>query len=185
MNLSNSQRADAHSPRWQSVCSEHDLVCNSGVVVWLDGAQVALFYLLQAEGKTLYAIDNHDPQSGANVIGRGLVGSLKVNWWWRRPCTSSTFDSKTGAAWSIRSSVCASGPCALTMGKCKWAWPTSTDLYGPMAVVGWQTQKRPLRGYSTARRICSVSSSAWAVLPRCRLCRSDRARSLAGPLCTT
>ena len=77
MNLSNSQRADAHSPRWQSMCSEHDLVCNSGVVVWLDGAQVALFYLPQAEGKTLYAIDNHDPQSGANVIGRGLVGSLK------------------------------------------------------------------------------------------------------------
>jgi len=77
MNLSNSPRADVHLPLWQSVCSQHDLVCNSGVVVWLDGAQVALFYLPQAEGKTLYAIDNHDPQSGANVIGRGLVGSLK------------------------------------------------------------------------------------------------------------
>ena len=30
-----------------------------------------------AQGKNLYAIDNHDPQSGANVIGRGLVGSIK------------------------------------------------------------------------------------------------------------
>ncbi|CAI8898447.1 nitrite reductase small subunit NirD [Pseudomonas sp. IT-P176] len=77
MNLSNSPRAAARSPLWQSVCSQHDLVHNSGVVVWLDGAQVALFYLPQAEGKTLYAIDNHDPQSGAYVIGRGLVGSLK------------------------------------------------------------------------------------------------------------
>jgi len=62
---------------WQSVCSEQDLVINSGVVVWLNGAQVALFYLPDAQGKTLYAIDNHDPQSGANVIGRGLIADIK------------------------------------------------------------------------------------------------------------
>ncbi|MBV6822000.1 nitrite reductase small subunit NirD [Pseudomonas sp. PD9R] len=79
MNLSNTQRVDAfeHFEVWQSVCSQQDLVHDSGVVVWLDGAQVALFYLPSAEGKTLYAIDNHDPQSGANVIGRGLVGNIK------------------------------------------------------------------------------------------------------------
>lgn len=62
---------------WKSVCSESDLVNNSGVVVWYDGAQVALFYLPDAPDQTLYAIDNHDPESGANVIGRGLVGSIK------------------------------------------------------------------------------------------------------------
>lgn len=62
---------------WTPVCGQQDLVDNSGVVVWLDGAQVALFYLPAAPGKTLYAIDNHDPQSGANVIGRGLIGSIK------------------------------------------------------------------------------------------------------------
>ena len=62
---------------WKRVCSEADLVSNSGVVVWLDGAQVALFYLPGAQDQTLYAIDNHDPESGANVIGRGLIGSIK------------------------------------------------------------------------------------------------------------
>lgn len=62
---------------WTAVCGQQDLVDNSGVVVWLEGAQVALFYLPGAQGKTLYAIDNHDPQSGANVIGRGLIGSIK------------------------------------------------------------------------------------------------------------
>ena len=79
MNQSNTQRvARAENVDvWESVCSQQDLVNDSGVVVWLDGAQVALFYLPGAEGKTLYAIDNHDPQSGANVIGRGLVGSIK------------------------------------------------------------------------------------------------------------
>lgn len=79
MNQPNTQRmARAENVDvWQAVCSQQDLVSDSGVVVWLDGAQVALFYLPGIEGQTLYAIDNHDPQSGANVIGRGLVGSIK------------------------------------------------------------------------------------------------------------
>lgn len=66
-----------NQPTWKTVCNRQDLVTNSGVVVWLDGAQVALFYLPDAQDQTLYAIDNHDPESGANVIGRGLVGSIK------------------------------------------------------------------------------------------------------------
>ena len=81
MNQSNTQRVEtATSAVWQSVCRQQDLVNDSGVVVWLDGAQVALFYLPGMEGKNLFAIDNHDPQSGANVIGRGLVGSIKATW---------------------------------------------------------------------------------------------------------
>ncbi|MFN3358442.1 MAG: nitrite reductase small subunit NirD [Pseudomonas sp.] len=74
MSHSNTQRSLA---TWKSVCNETDLVRDSGVVVWLDGAQVALFYLPGAQEQTLFAIDNHDPESGANVIGRGLVGCIK------------------------------------------------------------------------------------------------------------
>ncbi|PWK45736.1 nitrite reductase (NADH) small subunit [Pseudomonas sp. OV226] len=79
MSAPTTQRIDslASADVWQTVCEHQDLVSNSGIVVWLDGAQVALFYLPTAHGKTLYAIDNHDPQSGANVIGRGLIGSIK------------------------------------------------------------------------------------------------------------
>ncbi len=63
--------------QWQSLCSRADLVANSGVVAWVDGAQIALIYLPGEEsGKQLYAIDNRDPKSGANVIGRGIVGNL-------------------------------------------------------------------------------------------------------------
>lgn len=63
---------------WHPVCRRSDLVANSGVVVWHAGSQVALFHLPDAgAGQTLHAIDNHDPRSGANVIGRGIVGSLK------------------------------------------------------------------------------------------------------------
>ncbi|WP_167145942.1 nitrite reductase small subunit NirD [Pseudomonas sp. OTU750018] len=65
------------SVQWRSLCSRADLVANSGVVAWVDGAQVALFYLPgESSDKQLYAVDNRDPKSGANVIGRGIVGSL-------------------------------------------------------------------------------------------------------------
>ncbi|WAI80945.1 MULTISPECIES: nitrite reductase small subunit NirD [Achromobacter] len=61
---------------WRAVCTRDDLVADSGVVVLLDGQQIALFYVPGADGNPLYAIENRDPKSGANVIGRGLVGHL-------------------------------------------------------------------------------------------------------------
>ena len=64
--------------QWRALCSRQDLVANSGVVAWHDGEQVALFHLPQTEaGEKVYAIANKDPKSGANVIGRGIVGSLR------------------------------------------------------------------------------------------------------------
>jgi len=66
------------SARWHSLCQRQDLVPNSGVVAWFAGAQIALFYLPLAEGgERVYAIENRDPQAAANVIGRGIVGSIK------------------------------------------------------------------------------------------------------------
>lgn len=59
---------------WRYLCRRQDLVANSGVVAWMDGEQIALFYLPQPE--QLYALANRDPKSGANVIGRGLLGRL-------------------------------------------------------------------------------------------------------------
>ena len=61
---------------WQPLCSTADLVANSGVVALLEGQQVALFYLPENE-QQVFAIGNCDPKSGANVIGRGIVGHLQ------------------------------------------------------------------------------------------------------------
>lgn len=64
--------------RWETVCRRSDLVARSGVVAWHQGRQLAIFYLPeQAAGGQLFAIDNRDPRSGANVIGRGLLGQIK------------------------------------------------------------------------------------------------------------
>lgn len=74
MNLSNA--AVKTQSNWQAVCTAADLVADSGVVVWHEGQQVALFYL-PGQGSELFAVGNRDPRSGANIIGRGLVGSVQ------------------------------------------------------------------------------------------------------------
>jgi len=61
---------------FSEICSINDLVENSGVCVLVDNQQVALF-LLSAGSKTeLFAIGNYDPLGGANVLSRGIVGSI-------------------------------------------------------------------------------------------------------------
>ncbi|QGZ31443.1 nitrite reductase small subunit NirD [Stutzerimonas stutzeri] len=79
MSQSNVVRVDSvRASTWKALCSRRDLVANSGVVAWLDGEQVALFHLPDSEtGEQVFAIANKDPKSGANVIGRGIVGQLK------------------------------------------------------------------------------------------------------------
>ncbi|MEL7559648.1 nitrite reductase small subunit NirD [Stutzerimonas chloritidismutans] len=79
MSQPNAVRIDsAQSASWRALCSRRDLVANSGVVAWLEGEQVALFHLPDTEaGEQIFAISNKDPKSGANVIGRGILGQLK------------------------------------------------------------------------------------------------------------
>ena len=59
-------------PNWITVCPLADLTDSVGVCAKLGSAQIAVF-LVDGE---LYAIDNHDPFSEANVLSRGIVGDL-------------------------------------------------------------------------------------------------------------
>lgn len=72
------RKQPSESVSWRALCSRRDLVANSGVVAWLDGQQIALFHLPETEsGEQVFAIANKDPKSGANVIGRGILGQIK------------------------------------------------------------------------------------------------------------
>lgn len=62
--------------QWQVVCSEGDLVENSGVCALVNEQQVAIFYLPESEEK-VFALGNRDPIGKANVISRGIVGDLQ------------------------------------------------------------------------------------------------------------
>jgi len=78
MNHANAMIMEAERTQsWRPVCNRDDLVLNSGVVALVGTQQVALFYVASIHGSPeLFAVDNRDPASGVNVIGRGLIGSL-------------------------------------------------------------------------------------------------------------
>ena len=61
--------------KWLEVCQLDQVLPDSGVCALVNEKQVAIFRL--GEGEELYAVDNHDPFSKANVLSRGLVGDIK------------------------------------------------------------------------------------------------------------
>lgn len=86
---------DTATLTWQDVCAFDDLVPDRGACALVDGRQVALFRVSPTDD--LFALSNHDPFSGANVISRGIVGSkgdvAKVS----SPMYKQSFDLRTGA----------------------------------------------------------------------------------------
>ena len=59
---------------WVTVCKNSDLIAGTGVCALLGGEQVAIFKTRKEEG--VYAISNYDPIGKANVLSRGLIGSV-------------------------------------------------------------------------------------------------------------
>ena len=57
-----------------NICEEGDLIAGTGVCALHQGEQVAIFKMRL--DKSLYAVSNYDPFGEANVISRGLIGSL-------------------------------------------------------------------------------------------------------------
>lgn len=58
---------------WNSVCELQEVLPNAGVCALVNGRQIAVFRV----DDWVFAIDNHDPASAANVLSRGLVGDVK------------------------------------------------------------------------------------------------------------
>jgi len=61
------------SEGWTRICELDDVVSGTGVCALVKGRQVAIFRIDDA----VYATDNFDTASEANVLSRGLVGDLK------------------------------------------------------------------------------------------------------------
>ena len=61
--------------QWKTLCQKDDLVVNSGVCALLDGEQIAIFCIGE-DKQEVYAIGNYDPKGKANVLYRGIIGSI-------------------------------------------------------------------------------------------------------------
>ena len=81
---------------WVAVCTMRQLVPERGVAVLVGGAQVALFRVNGSEGDFVYAVGHRDPFSGANVIARGIVGSVGDRDTVASPMYKQVFDLATG-----------------------------------------------------------------------------------------
>jgi len=79
---------------WTPVCRLADIVPNTGVCALVDGRQVAVFRL---DDERLYAIENRDPFSRANVLSRGIVGDLKGEFVVASPVYKQHFSLASGA----------------------------------------------------------------------------------------
>ena len=79
---------------WTGVCALADLTIDRGACALVDGEQVAIFRL--SPDGALYAISNHDPFSGADVLSRGIVGSKGDAPKVASPMFKQSFDLRTG-----------------------------------------------------------------------------------------
>lgn len=79
--------------QWQTVCKLDDVLPGTGVGVRLPGGQAALF---RTRDGSLYALDNLDPFSQANVLSRGILGSLGGKRVVASPIYKQHFDLETG-----------------------------------------------------------------------------------------
>jgi nitrite reductase (NADH) small subunit len=61
---------------WNNICQLNDIVPNGARCALIDGEQVAIFRIQGKGQDQLFAVANFDPFSKANVISRGLVGSI-------------------------------------------------------------------------------------------------------------
>jgi nitrite reductase (NADH) small subunit len=79
--------------QWTAVCAADDILPNTGVCALVQGRHVAVFRIGDDQ---FHAIDNIDPQSGASVLSRGLVGSLGDRLVVASPLYKNHFDLRTG-----------------------------------------------------------------------------------------
>ncbi|RNM11509.1 nitrite reductase (NAD(P)H) small subunit [Nocardioides pocheonensis] len=67
---------------WVAVCTKRQLIPERGVAVLVKDQQVALFRVTGTDPRTgepadfVYAVGHRDPFADANVIARGIVGSV-------------------------------------------------------------------------------------------------------------
>lgn len=75
------------------VCALDALVPERGAAALVDGVQVALFRLAD---DTVLAVQNRDPFAGANVVARGIVGSVGDTPTVTSPMHKQVWDLRTG-----------------------------------------------------------------------------------------
>ena len=113
---------------WNFICALDDIIPGSGVAALVEGKQLAIFRV----GDEVFAVDNFDPESGANVISRGLVGDLKGEVVVASPIYKHHYSLTTGKCLESPESSLATYATKLDDGR---VWVSATQQSAESAVV--------------------------------------------------
>jgi nitrite reductase (NADH) small subunit len=92
--------SQASVTQWITVCKLSDILPDTGVCALVKGQQIAIFRV--GQGADVYAIENYDPFSKANVLSRGIVGDRNGIPKVASPIYKQTFNLKTGECFDNR-----------------------------------------------------------------------------------
>lgn len=115
------------SESWEAVCSIDDLIENIGVCALVGNRQIAIFRL--GKEATLFAIDNYDPFSAANVLARGVVGDLNGQPVVASPIYKQHFNLETGQCLEDASVKLTTFPVRAINGLVQVAKPLTTNVF--------------------------------------------------------
>ena len=99
-----------------AVCSYEALLPERGVAALIGQRQIALF---RTHDGTVYALDNHDPVSGANVMSRGIVGNRGDVPTVASPMFKQVYDLRTGQCLDVRARVVAQAASTALAGRAR------------------------------------------------------------------
>ncbi len=83
-----------YKQQWIKLCRADQLLGNAGVAALVGERQLALFYV--PANDAVYAVDNFDPVTGAQVMARGLVGSQGDQYYVASPLLKQRYCLATG-----------------------------------------------------------------------------------------
>jgi nitrite reductase (NADH) large subunit len=113
------------------VCVLDDILDGAGVAALIDGEQVALLRM----GEEVFALENRDPFSDANVMARGLVGDLQGQLVVSSPVYKQHFNLRSGRCLEDESVSLRTWPCGVLDGR---VWVEAL----PLAATGSRGRKR-------------------------------------------
>jgi len=76
------------------ICALTDLIEDAGIAALIGDEQIALFYVKKTE--QVFALSNYDPFSEANVLSRGIIGSIGDDLVVASPIYKQHFNLATG-----------------------------------------------------------------------------------------
>lgn len=88
------QKTEKVQQEWTTICKQGELSANAGICALFNKQQIAIFFCQRSD--SIYAVANFDPIGQANVMSRGMMGSIQGKTYVASPLYKQHFDLLTG-----------------------------------------------------------------------------------------